>query len=124
MKKGPHDTREWTEIVNGLITQRTSKGDSIKMVIRYKTQGRPQVFLEFSTLDPAKRKYEGSEEITDWLPTSPLNQRKDVGGKPMAGFINNSSPDWRTFIDTIFGPSVQMAVKAGGRSFSYKEEMG
>jgi len=114
MKKHTFDQRSWLEIVNNLVSERTSIGDSISLKIKYNDVRKPQLWLNFSTYDPDKKKYASEEEITDWLPDSPFFERDDQ----RYGFDS-----WRDLIELPDGVALQIKaiVMAGGRNFSYTE---
>ena len=121
--KNRFDPRNWVEVVSNLITERTSPGDSIKLLIHYNGTIKPNVWLEFSTYDSEKKRYEPKEEITDWVDDKPYYEIKDDStGRPIEGEVRRGSSDWVEYMEGIsgVGPEIQKMIKTGGRNFSYE----
>lgn len=121
MKKNRFDQRTWAEIVGNLVTERTSQGDSIKMLIKYNGSEKPSVWLQFATYDPDKKGLANIEEITDWLDSSySYDLIDDSTGKPAVGEYRRGYSSWQEYIDILLGPTVQQISKSGGRNFTYE----
>jgi hypothetical protein len=125
MVKGRYDNRTWVEVVADLIIERSSVGDSIKLLITYAGSQKPTVRLEFKTLDPDKARPDNIVDITGWVDDSPYYDIiDDSTGRPVEGDYRRGSSSWKEYIDSRFGPLLQSMVKSGGRNFSYEVEDG
>ena len=121
MTRGRFDSRTWTEIVGNLVSERTSVGDTIKLMVQFNKNRKPNVFLEFSTYDPDKKDMLSIEEITDWVDDLPYYEIiDDSTGEPIPGEGRRGTSDWTEYIDMRFGPVVQSIVRSGGRRFIYE----
>ena len=121
MIKSRYDSRTWVEIVGDLVSERTSRGDLIKLTVQYNGTKKPTVNLEFTTYDPDKKAYKPKEEITDWIDEKPYyDVIDDSTGQPLEGETRKGSTSWDEYVNVRFGPLVKSIVEAGGRIFSFE----
>lgn len=111
------------EVVNDLISERTSPGDEITLSVTYEgLSKRPKMVLEFRTNDPDKRRFPSTEDISAYVPA--WDEPETYGdGTPKESQSHRFS-SWRELVSDTYGLKglIESVARAQGVRFNFEEK--
>ena len=122
MERGLYDKRPINQVINELMNERTTDGDTMILAVTYKRDGKPELKVEFGTKDPALKSYDPEEVLTSYLPDTPNWPKLDGEGEPV-GRERGGFDTWKEFFNHPHGlvRTIRNFARAGSRRFEFVE---